>query len=77
MTPDELDLIETEELLRALARRFDAYLFVLMKQRSDSAEERGLYYAGGLITAVGMTEWAKNCLLTDRDIAAIEPDDDE
>lgn len=78
MTNDDLDMIPTDDLMAALTRRFDAHLCVLVKDRGNSSEERGLYYSGGLITSIGMARWAEIKLLepdgTER--VDLEPDDE-
>jgi hypothetical protein len=54
MNPDELDLVETEELVNALGRRFDAVLFAYCTDIKDGEEATQVYWRGGRILAIGL-----------------------
>jgi hypothetical protein len=83
-TDEELDLVETERLMDALYRRFDCVLIGTLAGRNDQAEERGVYWRGGFVTAMGLAEFTRQRLLAklqaDAQIIAEEDDiqgDDE
>lgn len=61
-SPDDLDLLPTEDLLAAIARRTTACLVVWMRDLGRDVEERDLFHYG-LIPAVGLARWAEASLL--------------
>jgi hypothetical protein len=54
MTDDELDLVETDQLVEALHRRFDCVVLGTVTHLNTDQEERGIYWRGGFIAAVGL-----------------------
>lgn len=53
MTEDELDLVETDDLIDALARRFAGLVLVTMKDLGET-EGTCVYWRGGRIQAIGL-----------------------
>jgi hypothetical protein len=76
MTPDELDLVDTDDLLAAIHRRCEAFVYLGMHERNDEADERHIYFGGGVISALGLVAWGKHKLLSGDDLSAVQLDDE-
>lgn len=65
MTEDELDLVETDDLIMALQRRNRATLIVIVKddEKDDAFSVERCNYSGGHIYALGLAAFASNYLL--------------
>jgi len=64
VSDDELDMIETERILDALARRFTMGL-VICSSRPDPKtghEDFGVIYRGHPMTCLGLASWAPTVL---------------
>ena len=62
MTDEQLDLVETMDLTRAIERRCKAFLLVCEWAVNDSAEnasDRTLSYSGGWSSALGLAEYGR------------------
>lgn len=57
-TSDELDLVPSEDLVEALARRFDATLFAATKDRGDGMDVRPLVVQGSPVVCLGLAHLA-------------------
>jgi len=54
MTPSDLDLVETDDLLNALYRRYDTIVFMGCKDRGETAYETKVEWRGNHVTGLGM-----------------------
>jgi len=68
VSAEDLDLVPTETLWDALERRTDAAVLVVQRRsnqqaRGGEADERELSFHGGLATAIGLVEIAKDLLI--------------
>lgn len=55
MTDDDLDLVDTLELIAALQRRSDASLVIVQREvNGQDKEDRVFSYSGGLSCALGL-----------------------
>lgn len=72
MTEDELDLVETKDLIEALRRRYTGVLVLtLAAEKNDPEHElKSIFYHGGLSACLGLMEYAKHRMLSD-------PEEDE
>jgi hypothetical protein len=72
VTDDELDLIETKDLLDALSRRNKAVLVVELREVGDEDDGACVWYRGGWVTALGLAVFAADQIQHDdtRDIDA-------
>ena len=59
MTSEELDLVDTEELLNAIKRRFDGGVIVLYRDKSDTIEVERTVWWGGVFRCLGLVQVAK------------------
>lgn len=68
VTPEDLDIVPTQTLWRAIERRTSAALLVIERRsnrspRGTERDEREVSFHGGLSTALGLAEIARDCLL--------------
>jgi len=59
---NDLSLIETREMLKELKKRHDSMLICTVTERNSIKERRTCEFSGGLITALGLAEYARNYL---------------
>ncbi len=62
MTDDELDLVETDALVAALHRRYDAVVIGAVASLNKADEERVMYWRGGFVGALGITAYIQKRL---------------
>jgi len=62
MDSDDLDLVSTDELVDALSRRFDSFVFVSRKQVTGRRGVRELQWGGELEDATRMTKYSNEYL---------------
>lgn len=67
MTPDELDMVETEALMQALARRCDGLVCIVTTDRNQQRESSWVWYSGGWVKALGLVEFGKQEMLRMRE----------
>ena len=69
MTNDELDLVDTNALVDALARRFNAVLFVAEEslKTSKTKTRPKVWYRNGWALALGLSVYATDILLNTGD----------
>lgn len=58
MVTEDLDLVSTDELLKALSRRFDACVVVATSKRNDKVSRKTLFYGGGDVPVLQLLEFA-------------------
>lgn len=54
MTEDELDMIDTEEIFKALQRRFAAVVLCVLEDLDSEREEARVFWSGGKYQALGL-----------------------
>jgi len=57
--PQELDLVETQDLLAALTNRYDEILIIASKQPTDSSEELEVAHRGTISGALGLVRYGQ------------------
>ena len=67
VTPESLDLVPTEDIVDALARRYEKGVLVVGTSRTDSNDDTTeLWHRHGVPVALGLATWAQNRLLPER-----------
>lgn len=60
MSDDDLDLVETDELIDALERRFSGgVLFAGTRELTEDDTATHVYFRGGVVVALGLLRYAE------------------
>jgi hypothetical protein len=63
MTPDQLDLVPRDELMDALARRYNTVIIGLALDPTPTGRGRMVWFAGDPLTALGLTRVVEHEML--------------
>jgi hypothetical protein len=75
VTDDELDLLTTEDLWRALCRRNKFVLLAFARGHDGNSDSHGAWWSGSWIGAIGLCEFAKQRVM-DAKCDSVKDDDD-